>query len=292
MTIAKTVLRANDRILKLPNGRTLGYADYGDPQGKPVIYNHGGLSCRVDVSFASDLLRDNHFRLIAIDRPGIGISSEHPKRSLTDWPDDVLHVANELDLDKFGVIGWSCGGPSALACAWKIPERLTGVATISGAPPLNDPKRVDELHSWVDRFLCRTCISAPWLAQAVVALGASQSRELIRKDLLREVNSAADRELIETMSLEESTDFFLESVKCGVKGQVDDYRVIVEPWGFELNEIRIPVNVYVGDRDGLLPQSHAKLLHESIAGSTLHIIKDRGHFMLHHEILCVMQTIT
>lgn len=287
-----SILRPYDRQLTLGSGRTIGFADLGDPSGKPIIYNHGGLSCRLDITWAHDLLVQNNLRVIALDRPGIGLSDQHANRRLIDWPDDVCEVADQLGLDKFGMAGWSCGGPSALVCAWKIPDRLTGVAAIASTPPLEDSKKVSELFCWADRFLCRTAQSAPWIGQTAVSLATINTREGFKQELMKEVNSEPDRKVIEKMSLEDATDFFFESVRNGPQGVVDDYRVIVDPWEFELKDIRYPVHLFHGDEDGFLPRPHLVFLNESIPGSKLHTFQRRGHFLLHNEIVQILKMIT
>ena len=97
----------------LPDGRDLAYEEYGDPAGFPVLSFHGGLSSRLDAAPADAAARDGGVRLVAPDRPGMGLSTFQPGRRLVDWPADVTSLADALGLERFAVMGWSAGGPYA-----------------------------------------------------------------------------------------------------------------------------------------------------------------------------------
>jgi pimeloyl-ACP methyl ester carboxylesterase len=132
--------RINQRI-QLKDGRSLGYVDYGNPDGKPIFCFHGFFGSRLDWTYFDDACRfeDLNARIIVADRPGMGLSDFKPKRKLLDWPNDVVELADSLKLDRFGVMGISGGGPYAVACAYKIPERLTATAIVSGMGPSEAP---------------------------------------------------------------------------------------------------------------------------------------------------------
>ena len=111
----------SDKTLLLRNGRKLAYAEYGDPDGCPVMLFHGNPSSRLSWGLIPGSPFRPHVRLIAPDRPGFGRSDFQPGRRLLDWPDDVCELADALELNRFAVLGVSGGGPATLACAWKIP---------------------------------------------------------------------------------------------------------------------------------------------------------------------------
>src|SRR5215831_6537705 len=115
-----------DDAVELHDGRRLAFAEWGDPQGVTVFYFHGSpvsrLDCPDEVVTAS-----SRVRLLTVDRSGIGGSDVLPRRTLADWPADVVELADALGVDAFAVTGWSAGGPYAAACAARIPARLTGV---------------------------------------------------------------------------------------------------------------------------------------------------------------------
>jgi len=126
-------------ILRLPDGRRLGYAEYGDLKGKPIFEFHGNPSSRLGSILFDEAARRLGVRVVGIDRPGMGLSDYKHSRKLLEWPDDVIELANALGIDRFTIVGGSGGVPSVLACAYKIPERLISVGVLFGPRPLGAP---------------------------------------------------------------------------------------------------------------------------------------------------------
>src|SRR4030088_1330176 len=154
---------AVDRVVRLRDGRSMGYAQYGTRDGFPVINAHGGLACRLDVAAADAVAAEAGVRVISPDRPGVGLSDPQPGRTVLDWARDVAELLDQLDVERFAVMGWSMGGQYAAAAGHALPDRVTRVAIIAGALPLTEPGVFDELPA-MDRFLTRTSLRAPWLA--------------------------------------------------------------------------------------------------------------------------------
>jgi pimeloyl-ACP methyl ester carboxylesterase len=150
----------NNQII-LNDGRTLGFAEYGDDQGQPFMYFHGFPSSRLEGRLVDDVARGQHLRIIAPDRPGFGLSDFKPGRKLTDWPEDVIGLANALELDRFSIVGLSGGGPYAAVCACKISTRLSAVGIISGSGPADLPGMLESM-SPLNRLL-QIGRTAPWL---------------------------------------------------------------------------------------------------------------------------------
>lgn len=130
------------QTFQLPDGRVLGYAEYGAPKGRPLFYFHGWPSSRIEFrglqgdKFASEL----NVRVIAMDRPGFGISDYKPRYRFTDWPQDVARLADHLGFDRFPILGYSASSPYTLACAHALANRLTAVGVVSGvAQPFSAP---------------------------------------------------------------------------------------------------------------------------------------------------------
>ena len=127
------------QTITLKDGRSLGYAEYGDPGGTPVFYFTGGNSSRLEGGWFDTAARQHNVRLISTDRPGFGLSDFQPGRALLDWPEDILQLADTLGIETFAVFGLSGGGPHVAATAYLIPERLTAVAIVSGPCPYGIP---------------------------------------------------------------------------------------------------------------------------------------------------------
>jgi pimeloyl-ACP methyl ester carboxylesterase len=123
-----------DQTMRLPNGRILGYAEYGCEKGYPLMFMHGYPSCRLEASAVDHIVRRRGIRMIAPERPGFGLSTVQPNRRIMDWPCDVQALARHLRLSRFAVMGGSGGGPYALACALGLPQDMvSAVGVFAGA---------------------------------------------------------------------------------------------------------------------------------------------------------------
>ena len=125
--------------LELDDGRALGYAEYGQPDGAPIVYLHGMPGSRLDPAALDEEYRQLGARVVALERPGYGRSTKRRSWGLLDWPADVVAAADRLELERFAVIGYSSGGKYAAACAYALPDRLTGTAIVSGVGPPTTP---------------------------------------------------------------------------------------------------------------------------------------------------------
>jgi len=134
--------------VKLPDGRKLAYAEFGRPEGHPVLYFHGSPSSRLEpLLYGDDVFHQFGLRIIAPDRPGMGQSDFQPRRGFSDWPKDVLVLADTLGLERFSVLGNSGGCGYAAACAARIPERLHAVVIVSGAWRMDWPEAMNNLSA-------------------------------------------------------------------------------------------------------------------------------------------------
>lgn len=124
-----------NQTITLNDGRQLAYAEFGDSEGKPVIYNHGYNGSRLEGYMMESALDTADIRLIIPERPGIGNSTFQHGRKLLDWPNDVIALANALDIETFAMLGVSGGGPYTAACAYAIPERLSNIGIVVGMGP-------------------------------------------------------------------------------------------------------------------------------------------------------------
>ncbi len=154
-----------NQTLELSDGRKLGFAEFGDLNGKPFFHFHGHPGSRYEILLYGDKPTKLGLHVIAVDRPGIGLSDFKPKRKLLDWPDDIVELADHLCIDKFVVEGISGGGPYAAACAYKIPQRLECCAIVAGMGPINMRKKEMMRSNRVGLFIARWF---PFLVKAIV----------------------------------------------------------------------------------------------------------------------------
>jgi len=129
-----------EAAILLEDGRQLGYAEYGPPAGRPLIWLHGSPGARRQIApRAHELARERGVRIIAVERPGIGASTPHVYDSLLGFAADVAELCRALEIERFSVAGLSGGGPYALACAHAMPERVVSVAVLGGLAPAARP---------------------------------------------------------------------------------------------------------------------------------------------------------
>jgi pimeloyl-ACP methyl ester carboxylesterase len=268
------------QFVETADGRALAWSEVGDPGGSPVVWCHGGLSGRTDASFAARGAQSAGVRLITIDRPGIGDSTRRKGRSVSDWADDVRVVADALGLDHFGVVGWSGGGPHALACTAKLAERVSATATIGGMEPVRTRADRKALGLRADRLLIPIARHAPWLARTALAASTRLSPERQKRVALRGF-SAADRRVLEPLPPEAVVGSSIAAAAPGVAGIVDDYRAFGSPdWGFELSDIPGPVRCWQGQEDAAVPPAIGRRLAGAIPRGELELVPDAGHFLV------------
>lgn len=287
--------RANVRdglTVKLPDGRKLGYAEFGDPSGRPLLYFHGGISSRLDIAFGAPLLAERGLRLIAPDRPGIGASTRNPNPSLVSWAKDVEVLMNELDLNGLPILGWSLGGPYVLVCAHRLGDRLTRVATMGSGAPLSIPGAIADLGLSIDRMIMNCPKQFRFALKLYMEVVGALPPKLVRNETEKELKHfPADLKVVQEMPIEELTDFLYESICQGGDGIIDDYWNIRVDWGFDLNEIKNEVLLFYGKEDRICPGSFGKYLNENIPNSKLIMVENVGHFMMHRRFPMLLDAI-
>lgn len=268
------------QFVEMVDGRALAWSEVGDPSGVAVVWCHGGLSGRTDASFAARAAESAGVRLITIDRPGIGGSTRRKGRTAADWADDVGSVADALGLDRFGVVGWSGGGPHALACAAKLAERVSATATIGGMEPVRTRADRKALGLRADRMLIPLSRHAPWLARAVLTASTRLSPERQKRVTLRAF-SEADRRVLEPLAPDDVAGSTIAAATPGVAGLVDDYRAFGAPdWGFELTDIPGPVRCWQGQDDAAVSPAIGRRLAGAIPRGEFELVPDAGHFLV------------
>lgn len=272
-----------DRQLELQDGRRLGYAEYGDPQGKPLMYFHGFPSSRLEGGLIDAVARRRQVRVIALDRPGYGLSGFQPGRRMCDWPDDVVALARALGLERFSVLGVSGGGPYALACAWKIPQRLTAVAISGGLGPVHDPAVLRSMrwHARLAFGLAQRSYGLLWLVYG--GIPAQLISAFPQLPYLWETcaASSADRE---TLRIPWVKTRLLASVREGLrqgsKGALWDAVLYARDWSFRLEEIEIRVDLWHGEADSIVPPCHTEAIAQALPHKRVRLIPGEGHFSL------------
>lgn len=278
----------------LPDGRRLGYAEWGDPAGWPVLFFHGTPSSRLGLEWAEDAAADCGARVLSIDRPGHGLSDHAPGRTLLGWSRDVAGFADALGLPSFAIMGWSGGGPYVLACASGIPDRVTAAAVLSGCGQFETPASRRAVSTLDRRMLAlspRSRLAARLFMKPIV-VGVRRAPKLALRTFEQDLSST-DIETFRRLTPDPRTalTFFLEAFRSGTVGVVDDYRVLASPWDFAPDDIQLPVHFWHGDDDRMATLSDARAVAERMPSSSFTVVPGAGHLLLMDHIRAIFATL-
>jgi pimeloyl-ACP methyl ester carboxylesterase len=266
-----------DNQLELPDGRLLGYAEYGDPLGKPIFYFHGWPGSRLEARIAEQVAHQRQVRLIAVDRPGMGLSSFQPRRTLLDWPEDINRLADSLSLDRFAIVGVSGGGPYVIACASKIPGRLTKVGIVCGVRPVKRPAQTS-----TEQMLL-FCQQVPWLMRLLLNREARRIRRDPAQALAQTVDQLppADQAVFAQDQVRQTMmEDLIEAFQQGARGIVADGALYARDWGIDFDQIRAPVFIWQGEQDTTVLPRTAQLLARLIPTARVTFFAEEGHYSL------------
>lgn len=273
----------SDLTVELLDGMVVGYADVGDPDGRPVLFMHGGPTSRLDVTWPGvyEVADRLGMRLLALDRPGMGLSS-YRRYAVVDYPKLVAGFADALGLERFGVLGWSSGGKFACACAWALPERVTRAVLIS-SPASVDMPGVRATWSREVRLLNALGERAPWLLHLLFGGFARDFRRgrLPKMVLSMFEDSAADQAILARPDFRQLFARTLaEGARQGVRGPVQDWILDVRPWDLPLGEVGAPVVIWHGEDDPAESVDQAGILAKALPHVTTHVLPGQGHLLL------------
>ncbi len=266
---------------KLKDERNLAYAEYGDINGIPVFYAHGGPGSHIEGQFFHEVAIKYGFRFIATDRPGMGDSTYLENRTLLDYPTDISELADTLDIDKFGVMGWSAGGAHTTVCGYAIPERLLFNFSFAGYTNFAElPEAEKYLKTKMDQISVGLSKTHPKLFKMFFDLMGFSEKHMPKsyfKALMKEVTETdqeiAKNEEFHKLFMEDQTEAF----KQGSKGVTTDAAVHYVDWGFRLKDIPVKLNVFHGTNDTMVPFEYGKHIAENAPNCILHTIKGEGH---------------
>ena len=242
---------------------------------------HGTPSSRLNRP-DDEVTRALGVRLIAIDRPGCGMSDFLPGRTLLDWPRDLAAVADALGLARFAVVGFSGGGPYVAVSAHGLPDRVTAAASAAGAGPVDAPGALSGLSAY-RRTAGALARHAPTMFRAAMWLtnhpGRSPSRflEKLTGDLAPPDQAIIARPEIRAKLLAT----YAESVRNGLRGVALDLAIAMRPWGFRLGEIKCPYFIWRGDDDRSMPIAMAEYLAKSIPDCRTTFLPGAGHMLFY-----------
>jgi pimeloyl-ACP methyl ester carboxylesterase len=249
-------------VITLDDGRRLGFAEFGDPNGRGVFWFHGTPGARRQIPEEARVAAEERgVCLVGIDRPGVGDSTTHLYRSIADFAPDLGVVADRLGLDRFAVIGLSGGGPYVLACAALLPDRVTAAAVLGGVAPTQGP---DAATGGLVGFVAPL---GPVMAALRVPLSAGISTLIwaLRPvaspglDLYARFSPEGDRRVFARPEVKAMfLDDLLHGSRTGLRAPILDAVLFTRDWGFSLEDVRVPVRWWHGDADHIVPLAHAE----------------------------------
>ena len=266
------------------DGRSLTIAEWGDPDGFPVFSLHGTPGSRFVGQANASAYASIGVRVITYDRPGYGGSDRFRSRRVVDSVADVSAIADNLGLDRFAVTGGSWGGPHSLAVAARLPERVTRAACIAGVAPFDMPG-----FDWFADMDAVNIEELGWALEGEDVLARNIERvaarmiERVADDPSKMISdnvqlSEADRAQMANPERQDAIRKGInEAFRHGIWGYVDDVLCLIEPWGFDVTEIRVPTRVLYGLTDVLVPRQHGDWLAHNVPGAEAVIDEQGGH---------------
>lgn len=284
---------ADARVLRLPDGRRLGFAEYGAPDGRPLLFFHGTPGARLMARFAHpDALR-HRVRIVAPERPGYGLSDVQPGRTIGHWPDDVAALADSLGLERFALAGVSGGAPYVAACAHRMPQRVRVAGIVSGVGPLDDPVVAAALSAAQRRTLA-VLGQAPRAMRSLAALPAGLVRRfpLRALELIAPLQPPSDRAILARPEVRAAlVDDLRQALRQGGRAVLDDLMLFGQPWGFRLEDIAVPVELWHGEADAQVPVAVGRRVAHRLPWCRGRFIAEAAHLWLFEHCEEVLTTL-
>ena len=275
----------HENLIELKDGAVVAFEEYGDTNGVPVMFCHGWPSSRTMAQLTDEPARELGIRIISADRPGISGSSLQPDRKLTDWPRIVERIADHLGIHDFRMLAISGGAPYAYATGATMPQRVRAIAIVGGAPPLaeiSDSNGLLPLYRWMltlyrnqPRLLRRLF----YLVRPVLSLRPPvRFRPLLLKMLLlRPCDAESLRDAAAFEAIFESQ---RRAWRASAEGVVADAQIYAQPWGFAIEDVRVPVRLWHGKQDRAFSVRLAEEVANRLPNCHARFVDDAGHYSL------------
>lgn len=270
----------HSRVLRLADGRRIGYAEFGDPQGRPVLAIHGTPGSRLMFALTDAAARDRGLRIIAPERPGYGLSDAHRYLTLREVGRDIVALADGLGLHRFAIIGVSGGGPYALAAAVACSARVPLLALVSPVGPIAECGRrirMSPLHRLIFTKMGRSpraCGTFFWSLRSLVRWAPG----VAYRGLTQRVTQSDRRVLARPEVRANLQAAIREGLRPGINGALQDLRLFCAPWGLPLADIDVPAVMWQGSDDTIVPPQAAYHLAEALPNCRLDVIQGGGHY--------------
>lgn len=278
VAIARPKLEGN---IAVGEDRQIGFAEFGDPQGRAIFWLHGTPGARRQIPTEARVFAEReNVRLIGVDRPGIGSSTSHQYETVYAFAEDMRTIADVLGIDKMAVVGLSGGGPYTLACAAAMPDRVVAAGVLGGVAPASGSESVGgglmALGTLVAPLLQVAGTPIGWTAVLLIRLIKPLASPAA--GLYGLVSPPADRRLLARPEIKA---MFLDDLLNGSRKQLaapfNDIMVFARDWGFRLEEVKVPVRWWHGDHDHIVPFSHGQHVVARLPDAELYHLPGESH---------------
>lgn len=279
--------------LRLPDGRRLGFAQYGDPDGQPIILLHGTPGSRLMFSVAESPARRLGLRLICPDRPGIGLSSPHPDRTLASFADDLAALRGQLGLPRTALFGVSGGAPYAVVAAARHPAAVSLLALVSPMGPVADLAGVVPIHPGHRGFFLwfgQTRWLAPGASAIAVRFFLSDPQAFHRR-FAKMLGPPDEATLMRPEIARHVERDVRECVRQGVDGAMQDFALYGRSWNCDFSAVRAPVLFWQGTADKIVPPAVSFALAARLPTVSVHRIVGAGHFWIYDNVEPVLTAV-
>jgi len=278
----------SNNLFQLPDRRKLGYALYGPDDGQPIFYFHGTPSSRLEPLVINaynknieELLQKFHLRLVAVDRPGIGLSDFNPAGDFQSFARDVYNLARHLQILTAKVLCWSGGGPFALAFAFYFRQLIKTVYIITGfTQSFGDPNIFRHMHA--NKYYFMAAKKFPWLLRAFMNWAAKKPVKKPFPKFLSGLPSVDYNLLADAQKIKHFTEVTIhEACKQGSRGLVYEAALYFKHPGYDLSRITQPVHFWWGYHDKAITKIHAQELEKQVSNSIMHYKENEGHLSIY-----------
>jgi len=276
---------STNQIFKLKDGRNLSFVEFGDSDGMPIFYFHGQNSSSQEIRLFIGENKLINCRIIAVNRPGINLS-DFVKYKILDFPNDIIELADSMNIKKFAILGGSGGAPFVCSCAHKIPDRVTVCGIVSGLAPLEYGIEEMEKKKRMELFLARRM---NWLFKMILSAQRSVLKKLEKRNeeeilkfftKMAENASESDKKILLNPYNTRIILNLMSEALFNLKGVSHVTRLYAKSWDFELKDIPKTVKFFLwhGEQDKSVPVSMAKKFCQNLPNCTGKFLKGEGHF--------------
>jgi pimeloyl-ACP methyl ester carboxylesterase len=283
------------QLTTLRDGRVLEYVVAGEPDGPVVVFHHGSPGSSFAPPGLLDAATARELRIVAPSRSGYGGSARDEGRNVAAVAGDVAQLLDALGAVRFATVGWSGGGPHALACAALLPERCAAALSIAGVAPYlpgefdwtegMGEENVEEFKLGLEAGAAYDEMLAAFRAH-LLSLQPDQVRSA--RELFGGLVSDVDAAASTPESLARLVANIVHGLAPGVGGWRDDDQAFLHDWGFDVGAITVPVGIWFGDQDLMVPAPHGEWLGAHVRGASVLRRRDDGHISIvegHYDVL-------